>query len=423
VIEAIGTNPIDINSDGRTLINAGVLESDGTGGLGLWGTIDGSSGGKIEAEGPVYLQGVTLIGGTLLSTGGGVFIETPGTLDGLKATVNNTAAVLVQAFKSLALEGTINNTGSITLGEGQLYVDGAGTTLEGAGTIALNQSNATGNSTFFVSNAARATLTNVNDTITGAGLIGDSIGSNGANTLTLINEQKGLIDALSGGGIVGPLVIDTGVNAIVNKGTLEATTGQLYIASNVTNSGNLLANGGYLVAAGAVSGGAATIESTGALEFEGASSAATRFAAGSSGELILDSGQYIGAVSGFGSNTTQSIDLTNVQFASVTKSYAPASPNKSGTLTIKDGAGDVAHIKFSGTYTLASFNLANDGNGGVLITDPPIEKKATPVSNMELFTNYLASFVAPASTGHGVTLAMDVSALANPAPHLAVPLA
>ena len=414
VIEASGTNPLVINSSDKTLINAGTLKATGTGGLQLDGIIDGSSGGLIMAASgaTVTLVGATLIGGTLSSGR----INDPGgnaTLDGIKATVNNAAGMEIADNASLEIEGKINNTGSITIYFGLILIDGPSVALEGRGTIALDQSNAY--QANLVSNAAHATLINVGNTIAGAGLIGDS----GPNTMTLINQQKGVIDALSGGGVAGgPLIIDTGANAIVNMGTLEAATGQLYIASNVTNSGNLIANGGYLVAAGVVTGGTATIESTGALEFEIASSATTKFAAGSTGELILDdAGQYSGTVSGFGTNTTQSIDLVGIQFASATKSYMPASPNTSGTLTVKDTSGDIAHIKFSGSYTLAKFDLTDDGNGGTLITDPPIEKKAAPVSNMELFTNYLASFVSPASTGHGVTLAMDVSALANPAPH------
>ena len=84
---------------------------------------------------------------------------------------------------------------------------------------------------------------------------------------------------------------------------------------------------------------------------------------------------YTGTISGFGTNTTQSIDLTDIQFATATESYA------NGTLTIKDGLGDVAHIKFSGTHTLASFNFQDDGQDGVLITDPPVPSK-TQIGNV-----------------------------------------
>jgi len=181
----------------------------------------------------------------------------------------------------------------------------------------------------------------VNNTIFGNGYIGNS----GSNTLTLINQSKGLIACLND---VAPLVIDTGTNAVTNTGTLEANaTGELYIASPVTNSSGKLIAYGELVAAAAVTGGTATIEDAGTVEFGSASSAATTFAAGSTGELILDDGaHYTGTVSGFG--TTQSIDLPNVQFATVSKSYS------SGILTVKDTSGDIAKIKFSGSYWKAA---------------------------------------------------------------------
>ena len=166
---------------------------------------------------------------------------------------------------------------------------------------------------------------------------------------------------------------------VTNAGSLNADAGaELFIDSSLVNTGHLNSFGSTIVAAGNVTGtGTAIINLDGQVEFGAASSNGTKFTTGSTGELILDdSKQYTGTVSGFGANITQSIDLTDIAFAGVTKSYASASPNMSGTLTIKDGAGDIAHMKFSGTDTLASFHLADDGNGGVLITDPPVEKQA-----------------------------------------------
>ena len=361
VINATGTfNPLAINTSDQTLINAGTLEDTGSGGLNLYGTIDSSSGGLIEVNGAlsnVNLNAVTLIGGKLETSGGGA----------------------IQVMGNCTFEGTINNTGMLEVTDtGSLFIRPAGATFEGEGTISLSFSSITGN-------PAGATLTNLNNTIDGFGVIGDTdTGSN--NTLTLINGLKGVIDGSSS---ANPLVIDTGTNIVKNNGTLEATDGgELYIASPVTNSGTLIsASGGDLVAAGAVNGGKAAIYGPGIIEFGAASSAATTFALGSTGELILDdAAQYTGTVSGFGKNITQSIDLSNVRFASASKTYS------GGTLTVKDTSGDVAKIKFSGTYTLASFTLSNDGNGGTLITDPPVAKTthATGV-DIALFGNYIAS--------------------------------
>jgi large repetitive protein len=231
----------------------------------------------------------------------------------------------------------------------------------------------------------------------------------------LINGLKGVID---GSSTAEPLVIDTGTNIVKNNGTLEATgSGELYIASRVTNSGTLIsASGGDVVAAGAVSGGKAAIYGPGVIEFGAASSAATTFALGSTGELILDdAAQYTGTVSGFGKNITQSIDLSNVQFATSSKTYS------GGTLTVKDTSGDVAKIKFSGSYTLASFTLSDDGNGGTLINDPPVAKTTlTTGVDIALFGNYIASSLVGGSIGQGGSLSTDASALLSP-PLLATP--
>ena len=409
VINATGTsNPLVINTSDQTLINAGTLEDTGSGGLDLYGTIDGSSGGLIEANGTlsnVDLNAVTLLGGTLETSGGGAIQATGScTFDGIKATVNNAATL---SFVTAAFEGTINNTGMIEVTDainenGSLVIDPAGATFEGEGTISLSYSSITGN-------AAGATLTNVNNTIYGFGVIGDTDDGGSNNTLTLINGSKGVIDGSSS---AEPLVIDTGTNIVTNRGTLEATTGgELYIASRVTNSGTLIsASGGDLVAAAAVNGGKAAIYGPGSIEFGAASSAATTFALGSTGELILDdAAQYTGTVSGFGKNITQSIDLSNVQFATASKTYS------GGTLTVKDTAGDIAHIKLSGSYTLASFTLGDDGNGGTLITDPPVAKTThTTGVDIGLLGNYIASSLVGGGIGHGGSLSADASALVSP---------
>jgi len=406
-IVASGTNySLAVNdAPNLTLINAGILgATDGE--LLLFGTIDDSSGGVIQAIGAdalVYLASVTVIGGKLLTTGGGAIsllgTGSTTTLDGIKATVNN-AAALVFGDSTLALEGTINNTVSITLElpDSDLAIDAAGATLEGNGAISLDN-----NDCFIISNAASAKLTNVNNTISGSGLIGDS----GSNTMTLTN--KGIIDGTLVAGGTGPLIIDTGSNAVINSGTLEAALGELYIASSVTNSGKLIAeSGGDLVAAGSVTGGSATIEGTGTVEFGAASNVGTSFAAGSTGRLILDDGaQYTGTISGFGANTTQSIDLPNVQFATLSETYS------GGTLTVKDTSGDIAKIKFSGSYKLTDFSFTNDGGGGTLITDPPVASKTSGV-NIALLGNYIASSLAGGSVGQGGSLPTDPWAIVSP---------
>jgi hypothetical protein len=353
---------------------------------------------------------------------------------------------------TLSITGAVNNAGTITLnaaGSGaDLAIVGAAT-LTGAGKVTL--SNNTGN--VVDSNGAAATLTNVNNTISGAGTIGDS-------HLTLNNQ--GTINAI---GSVA-LVIETGSNTVTNSGTLEATsTGGLDIDANVSNSktiealgtnakvviqgvitdtssglilasgtgaqvdlsnatisggslqasgsnafietvagantlnggaissgstveinggtaltisgtvknsGTLLVNGGTLDVVGSLSGGTTEISGVGTMVIAQSSSENVTFLGSSAGRLVLDQApSFTGQISGFGA--TQSIDLADINFsAGVTMSYAPSDRrNTSGVLTIKQGSNTV-RLELAGSYTLANFRVASDGNGGTLLTDPTV---------------------------------------------------
>jgi hypothetical protein len=82
-----------------------------------------------------------------------------------------------------------------------------------------------------------------------------------------------------------------------------------------------------------------------------------------------------GTIVGFGANTTQSIDLADFN---VTGAHAISF--SLGVLTLKNTAGQVVHLHFSGAHTLASFHLSNDGNfngtdDGTKIVDPPAQTK------------------------------------------------
>ena len=365
----------------------------------------------------------------------------------------NAGTLSVANGTTLDITGTVDNTGTITLNasgnDAVLAVVGTAT-LTGAGKVTL--SNNAGNEV--ASNGASATLTNANNTISGAGTIGDS-------HLTLINQ--GTIDANDS----LALVVDTGTNTITNSGTLEATSsGGLDIDSNVsnsktiealgtnakvviegtisntttgfvlasgsgaqvdldnatisggtletsgsnafietvsgstdaldggtirsgstveinsgttlalggtvTNSGTLLVNGGTLNVNGTLTGGTTEISGAGKVVIASASSENVDFLAKSTGQLVLDQAtSYTGEISGFG--TTQSIDLTDIDFAAgVTISYASnGRRNTSGVLTITEGTNTVS-LELEGTYTLANFKVVSDGDGGTLLTDPTV---------------------------------------------------
>jgi hypothetical protein len=98
-----------------------------------------------------------------------------------------------------------------------------------------------------VGNGPGETLSNVNNTIAGAGTIG-------GGQLALVNS--GTINANT----AAALTIDTGGNTIVNTGLMETTAaGGLDIKSDVSNGGTLAASAGLLKLEGSVTGSGTTV--------------------------------------------------------------------------------------------------------------------------------------------------------------------
>ena len=207
-----------------------------------------------------------------------------------------------------------------------------------------------------VGTTSASTLTNVDNTISGAGQIGSGDGN-----LTLINAAHGTIDANISG---ATLTLDTG-HTIANDGLLEAT------------------NGGTLQIDDAVSGGSAIIAG-GTLIFDAQSNVNVTFDNGTGtpayGELVLGhASDFSGQISGFTGTApdtahSDAIDLKDISFGSnITFAYDDnAGTDTGGTLTIFDSGNSVDNITFAnGEYNTASFTLSSDGSGGTLITDPP----------------------------------------------------
>ena len=160
-----------------------------------------------------------------------VFNQTP--------VVENAGTMTVSDGAVLPLGGTIDNTGTIALNstgdETDLQIIGDGVTLQGGGQLILSDSH---ENVIFGTTAA-TTLTNVDNTISGAGQIGIGDGN-----LTLVNEAHGTIDANVAG---GTLTLDTG-HTITNDGVLEATNGgTLQIDDAVSGGGSAIIAGGTLI--------------------------------------------------------------------------------------------------------------------------------------------------------------------------------
>ena len=128
---------------------------------------------------------------------------------------------------------------------------------------------------------------------------------------------------------------------------------------------------------GVVSGGVTEV-GNGVVNIQHTSTEGVLFLSGSGGlgleDHAGDTADFTGSISGFGSTTTQFIDLTSVTSATtVTLSYTSANPsNTSGTLTVKSAGRVVAAIAMVGDYATADFHLGHDGAGHVEITDPPL---------------------------------------------------
>ena len=187
----------------------------------------------------------------------------------IEPVTNNAGTMVVSDGAMLPLSGIVNNTGTIALDSAgavtELELIQHGITLQGGGQVTLSDSN--GN---FISGTVQGvTLTNVDNTISGAGQLG--------NWQTIL-VNSGTIVATG----THALIIDTGSNVVINSGTLEATgSGGLIVNSDISNSGLIWAYGGNITINGAVTGAGSVMISDGAtLEFGAASSARHHFRAG-----------------------------------------------------------------------------------------------------------------------------------------------
>ena len=284
-------------------------------------------------------------------------------------TTKNPGTMTIGDGAMLPLSGVIDNTGTIALNsagrETDLELIEHGTTLKGGGQV--NLSDNTENVIFGTS--SDVTLTNLDNTIQGAGQLGQG-------QLNLVNEAT--INA-SG---TNALVIDTGSNPIVNSGTLEATgSGGLVVNSAIQNSGNIWADGGNVTVNGAVTGnGTATISGSSTLEFSAASNDNTSFAAGATGTLKLDHAEnFTGSVSGFGAG--DALDLADIAFgANLTVGYSANATGTGGTLSISDTTHS-ASIALFGQFAAAGFHVGSDAGSGTMVTyTPPDQRTASLIT-------------------------------------------
>ena len=246
-IDANQSTTLLINPNGGTT-NTGMMEATAGGILqfntdavnNAGGTIlaTGTSGGMSPTPSTVNLFTGSITGGTLTSTLGGV-IDVTDTFTVTNVTISTNSAVNVLNNTQLSLgAGTITNNGAINLNGGNngtdLIINGGSVTLTGGGTV--NLSNSTNNAIEVAT--AGDTLTNTNNTISGAGQIGAATG------MLFVNQAGGIVDANASG---GTLTINpsngasTPVGSTTNLGLLEASGGGiLQVENTVTNTGGTI---------------------------------------------------------------------------------------------------------------------------------------------------------------------------------------
>ena len=270
--------------------------------------------------------------------------------------MSNASAITLGDGSLLPMSGMLENSGTITLqGHGtatQLQIIQQGLTLTGGGSLTMSDSA----NNEISGPLSSVILTNVDNTISGAGQLG-------AGSLTLINE--GTIVANG----VNALVIDTGSNTIVNTGTLSATgAGGLIVSSGLDNEGNLIAHDSSVTVHSSVLGnGTITLEGHSSVTVGGAIENAIVFTAGASGTLGIGDGEHVsGSIAGFDGDDV--VDFLNTFFdENSSVSYQSDADSLGGTVTVSDGVHS-SSIHLVGSYEANLFHVSADSDYSILLT-------------------------------------------------------
>jgi hypothetical protein len=340
---------------------------------------DIASGDTLTLSGAISLGGTFAGPGTLTLAGSNLRLD-----DG---TVFQGARVVLKATTVVA-SGQITNSSSLAATLPDMVIATSGATLTGGGQF--NLADVTTNK--IIGASASATLTNADNTITGAGAIG-------AGRMIFINKPTGVVDGTG----AHTLIINTGAQTIINAGLIEATgAGGVVIDSTIANSGMLETNGGTLRVEHAVTGGGAAIVDGGHLDFMGAFNQDVTFAG--TGVLQLAQSQSFGAtITGLSHTGTNSLDLTDIAFKNAGQAtFVDNGKKTGGVLTVTDGV-HTAKINLVGDYAGATFTCRSDTQGGTIVYDPKApalgesRSLALPMTQQQLgFVSAMASMVAPA---------------------------
>ena len=337
-IDANGTNA-GMTFTTASFTNQGVFEDTGTGGIGLAGitiTNDTTIAALGAGSSISLYSGADIIGGTLLTTGGAVIQSTNvGTLDGatngaLTIAAGSTIADLNDQY--LYLSGSIVNDGTIALDSNNnatvLWANSATLTLSGGGNVVMTDNT----NNYIDASASGYELVNVNNTISGSGVIG-----NGG--LALDNQKAGVIDSNGGGGIAFTTA------SFTNEGIVEATsTGGISLDGiTVVNTGVIEALAGSFVnlnGSATIAGGKLTTTGGGVIQ---STDTGTLDGSTTAGAITITAGSQI-------------VDLNNEYL------YLKGTITNTGTIGVNSANNSTVLWIDSGTVTL-------NGAGSVVLTD------------------------------------------------------
>jgi len=236
--------------------NTGTIEATNGAVLLIGSTTINNVGGTITASGTnsnvslvgsLGTSGLTITGGTLNGSGGGVIYGQGGSLlDGTTSTVTNAGMTILKDGQSLQAQGTLNNTGTIQIlgpTDGQTFLqlpDGHDLTLTGAGSVVMGD----GTDNSYNNNAAIGNNLGTSGTFDNQ----STIEGTGGMVLTgnVVNDGTMLANVPAGSsGLM--LYVDRDGN-IQNNGTIHATNSGVFYIGGGSCCGNPFSNAGTIIA-------------------------------------------------------------------------------------------------------------------------------------------------------------------------------
>lgn len=321
-----------LSLSGGTTTNTSILEASGGGILEL-DTVVNNTGGTIEA-----LPGSTVIftnsfngsinGGTLTTSGSGVIESENGVLDGTVHVPTNAGKLNVKNF-DLFIQGTVNNTGIITLSGNSCMILNQPSTLTGSGKVMMASTTCIFGSGLAFTNQS---------TIQGSGSIGDS------NPMPITNNGTILANQTS------PLVINPDASGFTNNGKLVVNGGStLTIHSPFNNLSNTGAfSGGTYTVAGTLGLPGGIVTNSGSITLTGTKAAFVNTATstnalttiasnGTTGSLTLQSGQALTTTTSFSNSGKTTVGAASSFTVGGSYTQLAGTTTLDGTLTSPTG--------------------------------------------------------------------------------------